>query len=158
MATETEYQVFKALYDEESTRYAELESRAKLYLTIITFYLGAIAFKLEDITKFLNEFNVPKWPYVFSGLLLIIALLLTILGTRIMTFEGQFDPEEVYKTSREKPLKDFLDDRLVDLAVATNRNSVTNNSIATFLEWASYFLFAAVAIQMLIFAFALVRA
>jgi hypothetical protein len=46
MATDTQYKVFKEVYDQESERYSNLGTRAGLYLTLITFYLGAVLLKV----------------------------------------------------------------------------------------------------------------
>jgi hypothetical protein len=78
MATQTQYEVFRAEYDEESQRAEGLESRAKLYLSIITAYLGVIGFKVEDLLKFLDKFHVPVVLYLVMALILIVALLCTI--------------------------------------------------------------------------------
>lgn len=49
MATEIQYTVFKSVHDEETKRRSELRSKANLYLTVITAYLGLIGFKAADI-------------------------------------------------------------------------------------------------------------
>lgn len=137
MATEIQYQIYKAVYDEEAARYSALENRSKLYLTIITFYLGAITFKINDVLEFVSKFNVRKWLYLASGFILVVALLLTVLATRIRKYEGICDLEEVYQSNEGETDEDFLENRLTDLAVATNRNSDENNKVATLLQWAS---------------------
>jgi hypothetical protein len=159
MATNTQYEIFKAVYDEEVERYSALESRSKLYLTILTFYLGAIAFKIEDVMKFVSQFRVPLWLYMSIALVLLLGLLLTILATRIREFEGICDLEKVVDSFGAKPPtdEDFLDDRLADLVVATKRNSIQNDKIATCLQWASYMLFVAVLLQLFVFLLAILN-
>lgn len=153
MATKLQYDIFKAVYDEETARYGALENRSKLYLTILTFYLGAIAFKIDDVMKFITRFRVPIWLYMTMALILLAALLLTILATRIRGYEGICDLKDIYLSVEDSPPtdEDFLEDRLADLVVATNRNSNQNDKVATYLQWASYLIFAAVSLQLLIF-------
>jgi hypothetical protein len=149
MATPTQYQIFRAEYDEESQRASGLESRANLYLTIIAAYLGAIGFKVEDIVKF----RVPITPYLVMASILVLALLCTIWAMRIRTYEGVFDPtKEIESFEKTKPTDpDFLDKRLVDLAVATGRNSKQNGRVANALQCAGFLLFLAIAIQLAVF-------
>lgn len=125
MATVTQYGVFKALYDEESDRYSGLERRSNLYLTIITFYLGVILFKVEDLLKVVSQFRIPLGLFLAVGVALVGALFLTVLAMGIHEYEGICDPERVIKDfGKSHPDDDqFLDDRIVDLAVATNRNA-----------------------------------
>ena len=160
MASEQQYKVFRSLYDEELERYTALESRAKLYLTIITFYLGALVFKMEDMVKFVTVFHVPLGLYLVFSIVLLLALLLTVLATRIRTYEGICDPEEVIRSfGKTKPTDDdFLDQRVVDLACATNRNVAENNKVAGILQIASYLLFVAVFFQLVIFGLAIFKA
>jgi hypothetical protein len=160
MATEIQYKVFRASYDEENTRYSHLENRAKLYLTIITFYLGAVAFKITDIASFASQFRIPITLYLVMALLLLVALLLTILATRIRTYEGVNDLENIVKSLGAVGPTDeeFLDSCLIDLAVATNRNARINNKVASVLQWASYLLFLAVVCQLTIFLWAMLNA
>jgi hypothetical protein len=159
MAVKTQYEVFRVVYDEEQQRYSDLEAKAKLYLTIITFYLGAIAFKFEDLMRFVATFHVSAALYVATAILLLAALLLTVLASRIRTYEGLFDPERIMKGFGAQPPtdEDFLEDRLVDLAVATNRNRQANNKVAALLAWVAYLLFGGVFIQLLVFIIAILK-
>ncbi len=160
MATEKQYDVFKSLYDEEVERYVALEGRAKLYLTIITFYLGTIAFKIKDVMDFVTKFGIPIWLYLGLSIVLLIALLLTVLATRIRSYEGVCDPEQLFNEVKKGDVNDerFLGRRLADLAIATNRNIAENNRVAMVLQFASYLLFAAVSLQLIIFIMAVLRA
>jgi len=153
MASEAQYKIFKDIYDEESKRYSDLDGKAKLYITIITFYLGAIAFKFKDISEFTSSISYAKWLYSGIALVLVLALLSTVNAMRVRVFEGICDPEEVIKEFGENATTDddFRDDRIADLAVATNRNFAQNNRIASSLSWASTFILLAGIIQFCIF-------
>lgn len=156
MATEIQYKVFKELYDEEEERYNALGTRSNLYLTIITFYLGIIVFKSDDLFKFVNTFQIPVGLFLGIGISLAVSLLLTALALGIHNYEGVCDPEEIIANFGNSPPSDddFLDDRIIDLAVATNRNSRQNNRVATTLQWAAYSILVAVILQLVVFAFA----
>ena len=138
MATQAQYEVFKYVHDEESKRLAELVTRAKVYLSIATFFLGALGFKVGDAIVTVSP--VAKIAFLLAALSFIVAFTLIILSLRVYSYEGICDLEEVIDTFGDEPPEDggFLDDRIVDLAVACNRNSELNDKRADLLQWASY--------------------
>ena len=159
MATEAQYKFFKELYDEENKRYSDLDNKGKLYVTIITFYLGAIAFKFNDVTQLTVQVSYAKWFYLVIVSVLVVALLCTIFAIRVRSFEGIADPVKVIDNYGESAPSDtdFLDDRIADLAVATNRNSNQNNRIAGSLALASVFIFLAGTIQFVLLLIAILK-
>ncbi len=125
MATEKQYQFFKALYDEENRRHSELADRAKMYIGIVTLYVGAISFKIEDITKFAKNENVPVWLFLLVGAIFLGALLFSVWAIFVRDYESIVDPEalaEQFGTAMPTE-DDFFSARIVDFAVAVNRNS-----------------------------------
>jgi len=160
MASEIQYRVFREVYDEEAQRYSNLGTRSNLYLSIVTFYLGVIFFKIEDILKFAVRFQLPVVWFLILGILLVIAFLLIVRAISIHDYEGVFDPEGVIKSFGKAPPQDndFLDDRIVDLAVATNRNSTQNDKVAGFLRWAARIILLAVLLQVVLFGVAIIHA
>lgn len=160
MATEIQYRIFKEIYDEESERYSALSSRANLYLTIITFYLGVILLKIDDVLKFGKGFGIPVTLFLLVGLILVCALLLTVTALGIREYEGMRDPEEIIRSFGKNPPGDdrFLDDRIVDLAVAANKNTKENDKGANLLHWAARLIFAAIALQLVVFVVAIYHA
>jgi hypothetical protein len=152
MATDVQYNIFRSLYDEEAARYTSLANRAQLYFSIISLYLGALAFKFDDVNKFIKEFQVPRWMFLLVGIFVALALLATIAAIWIRDYEGVCNPEEVIDHFDDVPPSDadFLDDRIAELAVATNRNSEHNNRTGTFLRWAIGFLFLAILMHLAI--------
>jgi len=90
---------------------------------------------------------------IATGSLLLLALLSTILAISIRSFEGICDPEDVIANFGDAPPRDadFLDDRIVDLAVATNRNASQNNQTAQYLRAAIILLFLGVLLHVAIF-------
>jgi len=155
-----QYQIFKTLFDEESRRYSELEARSRLYLTVITFYLSVIGFKINDVVEFANKFRVPLILYIVTAFALLLALLFTVASARIRNYERIADPEKIIRLLGESAPtdEDFLDARLIDLAVATNRNAIQNNRVALMLRYASTFIFIGVVLQIAILFLAIVKA
>jgi hypothetical protein len=136
MVTKLLLQVFKDTYDAENERYTQLESRAKFYLTVISFYLGAIAFKFADVLKFLEQYRISGAVYIGAGVLLSFSLLLTILATRIRGYEGAFDLEKISEDCKSSMPKeeDFLIGSLAAYRVATRKSRRTNDRVANLLS------------------------
>jgi hypothetical protein len=76
MATQAQYGVFLYLYEDENKRYEHLQDRAKLYLSIASIYLGAIAFKVDDVLRLVTQFRIPVWLWLMTGGILIAAVVL----------------------------------------------------------------------------------
>lgn len=157
VATELQFQVFKAVYQEENDRYVQLDSRAKFYLSLVTFFLGAIAFKFPDLLSFARLYGIPPLLYIATAVFLVLSLLLTILATRIRPYEAACDLPEIIDSFGSSASKDsdFLDERLADYAVAADRNRKENNKVANWLSWAAWLLFAAIFLQLVVFAISL---
>lgn len=160
MASEKQYDFFKSVYDEEQRRYTALAERAKVYQAIITLYVGALTLKADEVLKFVAEFHVPIWLPLVTTLLFLLALALTVLATRIRTYEGIADLNAVIMAFGTAPPKDedFWDDRLTNLAVATTRNSAQNNRVANLLLGTSWLIFAGLAVQVAAVGWALTSA
>lgn len=82
-----------------------------------------------------------------------LSLAFCIFSVRIKAYEGLADPEEVIRSFPSGPISDeeFLDDRIAELAVVTNRNSRQNDSAAHAVTFAGWLLLFGVALQALIF-------
>jgi hypothetical protein len=157
MATESQYEFFRLLYQEEDTRYEQLGTRAQVYMGIVTFFLGIIGFKVTDIKQVAVQFSIPEFLLSLCGTTFLVALLLCVVAIRIRAYEGIADPEEIIDNFGDfAPTDaDFFDDRIIDLAVATNLNFDQNERTANFLSWASVFLFIAIALFVVDFVFVL---
>jgi len=160
MATEVRYKVFKEIYDEEGQRYLSLGTRSNLYLTVITFYLGVVLLKVDDLLKFTSDFGISIVWFLCVGILLVSALAFTIRAVDIRDYEGVCDPERVIEAFGDTPPsdEDFLDDRVVDMAVATSRNSAQNDRAARLLQWSARTIFLAVVLQVVVFAVTITHA
>lgn len=153
MATEQQYNHFRAIYEEENKRYEQLEVRARFFLTIETFYLGAIAFKSNDVFAFAKQFAVPVLIYVGAACLVTLGMLLTVWATRIRTYESPSDLRAIIESFGETPPNDsdFLDDRLNDYVTATERNSKVNDKVANLISGTGLCLASAVLLHLVSF-------
>jgi len=157
LATHEQYEFFKLLYEEEGERYGQLEARAKLYLGVITIFLATLLFKAGEVKASVTEIRIPWALVLIEAALLAASLMFTVFGSLIRTYEGLADPEEIIKKFSALPPKDedFLDDRIVDFAVATNRDSKVNDRTAMFLSFAGILLSAAMVVIVLMIGAAL---
>jgi hypothetical protein len=159
VASKEQYEFFRFLYEEEERRYAQLESRAKLYLSVVALFLASLAFKMEDAQKSVAILNVPWWLVLVEAVVLAAALVFILSGALIRNFEGVADPEDVIASFKDAPPtnEEFFDDRIADFAVATNRNTSTNDRAVRFLELAGVLLVIAMLVLLSVFTIALIQ-
>ncbi len=138
MSTKNQYDVFKAIYDEEFDRYADLRNTGKLFVGICSFFLGALAFKAKEL--FLAEGLHVKIILAVAMSSFFIALLLLVKSLGVASYEGMFSPRSVVEGLGSSPLDDgkFFDDRIVDIVVASERNWATNRNRAKLIQIAMY--------------------
>jgi len=144
MATNTQYDFFKFIHSKESERYSELINRGKIFLTIITLYIGALVFKSSEFQNAISENiqSVYSLIYFSSIGMFLFALILNILALGIYTYEKISNPEKIIKNYKGSVPKDsdFLDDRIADLTVSFKRNSKQNDKRAKLLFWVTVFM------------------
>ena len=111
------YDFCKYVYSEEKKRSEFLNNRAKIYLTLQTFILGALFLKLELIDKIFNPINnygilfvLDIFLYFLSLILFLIASIYTSLALRIMIFESLCNPKTdvLEKLNSKITEKDFF--------------------------------------------------
>jgi hypothetical protein len=143
MATEKQYLFFKGLYDEENARQASLADRAKIYLSLITFYSAFVLFVAEKMKP-----DTPVLKGVFIGTVgsMLVAFLLSLWSIRVSEYEIPDDPQDIIAGFGAAPPEDedFFDDRIVDFAVACQRNVAVNDEKAGQLTGAGYLLLAGI--------------
>lgn len=136
MATKVEYDSFKALFEIENNRYAELGNRAKLFMSLITVLFGSLFLKLDVVIGAASRHWWIAATVVASWASFTLALICTLLSLFVRKYEKLFDPKAVAKTIDEtNPTEgEFLASRIADFAVATNRNSEQNDCRAEWLR------------------------
>ena len=157
MATQLQYDFFKLLLDEEDRRYSELEARARLYFTVLSFYIGAVAFKLKDLAEWFEHNRFPLWLAIVGGAIFSGALLFCVLAIQIATYESVNDPRAVASELDAGVVSDddFRKARLADFVVATTRNAKVNDRTASFLAISAMLMLIGVAFQFVLFAVAI---
>jgi hypothetical protein len=143
MATEKQYLFFKGLYDEENARQTSLADRAKVYLSLVTFYSAFVLFAAEKLKPDTTALKIIFVGTVGSTLA---AFLLSLWSIRVSEYEALNDPQEIITGFGTSPPEDedFFDDRIVDFAVAYQRNSIVNDRKAVKLSWAGFLLLAGI--------------
>jgi hypothetical protein len=141
VASELVYQYFIRSYEEENSRRIELVDLGKIYLSVITLYFGAIAFKLDVIVQYQKQLLRPGAFTLFtaSATLFVLSYLLIFLAIGIKDYEAPSDLNEIIEAFGDEPPtnEQFADDRLPELAVATQRNATTNDQRALYLRAAT---------------------
>ena len=142
MASKEQYEYYKFLYDHERSRYLELVNRGKLFLSIITLYMGLLAVGADKTITGLESSILLTLVYFISVFLLVASLVAVVIAIGIYRNEKPSNPREMILALKDYvPTDDeFRDERIVDLAVATDRNSKNNDLRAKRLQVSSYLL------------------
>jgi hypothetical protein len=152
MATEVQFESFKYLYEEENKLTDELDAKAKHYITLQTAFIAAVVFKFADIKAFITDpsIKIPASNIFLIAILFSASLLLCLIVLQVRDFEGLADPEDIISGYSDEPPSDaeFRDSRIVDFAVATNRNSQINSKNGFRLLLAGWLMFAALIYQL----------
>jgi len=153
MFTKEQFHAFKYVYEKEEARFSELINRGKIYLSIITVYIGVFTLKIQDVSTLVGNGSFSKILLGATGVCFIFALLACVLALGIFKYEGLCDIKEELLAfdDKGKPDSEFYEDRLADMAVAYERNSEQNDRRASLLEISSYLVLAGVFFHMLTF-------
>jgi len=150
MASKEQYDVFKWLYDEESSRRKAHLELCRLYISLLTLYSGFLIFVAKDQ----RPASFFQWLlFAASATCLAIAFFLSVSAATIAEFEAANTPENIVNSfTRRVPSNDkFFDDRIADLTVAYQRNSRVSDRKANKLMIAGYFLLAGIVAHLLYF-------
>ena len=136
MATKIEFEAFKYLYEREHARYLELGNRAKIFLSLITLIFGSLFLKLDAILTIAGRHWSILLILIMTWLAFMGALICTLLSLFIRVYEGLNRPrrmaDEIDETHPDEAT--FLDSRIADFTVATERNHKENESRASWLQ------------------------
>lgn len=156
MATKTQYEFFRSLYDEENNRLSELVNRAKVYLPVVTFFLGVLLLKSEWVIS-VAKGNLIIIFFFISMFSFFAALVTTIVSLRVMKYKGICDPEDVITQWGKSPPEDeqFFKERIADFAVAAQKNHTLNNTRGSWLHTTGIFLLIGVACSLIFLSLAI---
>lgn len=152
MATEQQYTCFKDIFDRETERHDRLIDRGKVYLSLITVYLGILAVAADKLVPLLGGSWVAIVFYIASLACLVGSMVLVLMGIGIHTYVYPTDPKAVIFGFGQKPPTnpEFFDDRIVELAAAFKTNHAVTEKRATKLKHGSYCLLGAAIFQALV--------
>ncbi|GJQ60428.1 MAG: hypothetical protein D8M57_16115 [Candidatus Scalindua sp. AMX11] len=153
MFTKEQFDEFKYVYEKEDARFSELINRGKIYLSIITVYIGVFTLKIQDIATLVGNEWYSKVILGATGACFIFALLACVLALGIFKYEGlcNIKTELLKFDDAGKPNAEFYEDRLADMAVAYERNSLQNDRRALLLQLSSYLIFTGLFCHIIVF-------
>lgn len=137
MATQIQYDCFKHVYDLENEHYKDIQNACKIYISICSFFLGGLAFKLHAV--FSAASTSARVFFILSVISFVFAFVFVLLATWAYSYQALCRPAEYIENLGTAPPTDgeFLDDRIVDIAYAWDVNSAVNNRKGRFLQVAS---------------------
>lgn len=147
MATEKQYAFFKSLYDEEGERAKILAEHAKSNLGLATLYSAFILFVVEK--QVADIAWLGKLLFCSAILLMLGAFLLSLMATQIAAYRIPNEPTDIIEGFGDDPPTDddFFDDRIIEYAVACEKNSPINDGKADMLHYARYLLLGGIALH-----------
>jgi len=117
----TRYDIILHLFEKEEKRREDLMNRIKLYISLFTFYLGAVAFSLKDIGEALGE--NPHWWQVGFWIITLIILLIPfwIVISALRKKHNYLNQLATIVENEEEATEDqFLQSRISDMVTDTN--------------------------------------
>ena len=157
MASKEQLEFFQDLFDHEVRRYEHLAERAKLYFAVISFFLGAMLFKFDDVAKFFVNSDAPVIGIALNGGVAVVALIYCVMAMQIKTYEAICDPDRVLMNLDESDLvaEVFFDTRIADFAFAAKQNAVENERTAGYLSKSAVLMLTSIVFTAVLFAYAL---
>lgn len=145
-----QYSFFVKLYDEESAREKQLNDNGKNNLSLVAVYSAFVIFVTE---KMRPENLYLKGLFVGVIAFMLAAFFLTLRLLAIKKYEAITLPATVIDAYKEKPTSsNFFDDRIADIFVATERNTIVNNNKARQLYIAGYLILVGIGLHGIFFA------
>lgn len=153
MATPVQYACFKDIYEREIARHVRLIDRGKLYLSVITLYLGLLSVAADSVVPLVTHHPLTTAAYLASFVAFVAALCLVVYAIGIYTYVYPTDPESTllyydrHNDGRLPADAEFLDRMVVEFATAFTANHPVNERRATLLKYASFAMLAGIAAQ-----------
>ena len=146
LASKELYEVSLRFYEFEVDRQKALSEKAKLVIGIISLYIGLLVFRGRLNIDVSNLSGGAQVTFVIGLLLLAFSVVLSILSLQIRVYESPYNPVEFIQGlgENEQDLGLYFDDRIIDLAVAWEKNTRQNNNAAQYLQGAFICLGAAI--------------
>lgn len=146
MATKEQFDFFKSKFDNEFEKSQLLTKRAEIYLSIVSFFLTGIVFKIIDITKFTSNNTIIKYSFIFCLISLLISSLIIVKSFILLKYSDSFYVEDwPDELEEEEQLNSvFFDNRIVDFIKATKKNRELNLKKGNQLRIASYFILVSI--------------
>ncbi|MDC6361658.1 MULTISPECIES: hypothetical protein [Flavobacteriaceae] len=140
MITEKQYQYVYNIYREEADIIDKLDNKAKIYLSICSFILTALLFKIKDISEVLmgSESVFAKYFLIATYSFIFFALFFTIFTLKIYSYEYPTFIEKLTSEFDDNVIDEiFIKNRTADLLVATEINATVNFKRSRYLVIAS---------------------
>lgn len=159
MASSEQLDFFWQLYEREQERHRTLINRGQVYLTILTLYFAALALDFGDAQSHITASTAGAIGFLIGLFVLSIAMIFIVLAVSIMRHANPCNALAIV-TDAEISLcseDEFRENRIVELAVATDANHAINERRADRLRYASMLLLAGIVTHALVATVGVVR-
>lgn len=151
MITKDQYEFFKAEHNREAVRYSELIKKGQIYLSVQSFIMTALLFKLKDLINAIERVNcleLARGLSVGSIIIIIISMLFNVWAMKISKYDRVSNLKKIFNDYQNESMEDgeFFLRRIADYTVVTERNWKTNQRTAAFLSYSLYTLLSGILI------------
>lgn len=152
------YEIFKYIFEKEEKRRDELTGRIKIYLSILTFYLGVLAFNLKEVQEVLQDTGLSVKVLWVITLVALVVPLFFIVRTLTLQYQGMSGLDDLIQSDEvsNTNASEFYLARMVDLADVHDQNIVTNDRVSRDLAISTVFLSIGIATSFALFVFIIV--
>jgi len=154
MVTVEQLSYFQKIYDQEMDRCGELVNRGKLYLSVVTLYMGLLGVAANKVVPNLGDSGVVVSIYLLGFALFSIALVFIVKAIGIYQYVYPSDPETILKSYDTKwpDNERFFLERIAELSAAFKYNHPLNEKRASYLKLSSWLMVSGVICQAFILA------
>ena len=123
---------------QEESRREELATRANVFLSVVTLFLGSLFFNLKAVLLLAQSGRIARYALFGAWGSFFVALASIVISLFVRKFEAPFDPVNVIEGMGDGDVDDgaFFEARMLDMAVTTNTNMSINDRIASWLQLA----------------------
>ena len=149
MATSEQLDYFKHIYAQEMARSDELINRGKLFLSVITLYMGLLGIAADKVVPKLSSSSIVIACYLSGFVSFVIALVLIVMAIGIYNYVYPSDPKSILQEADENwpDNESFFLERMAELAAAFKNNCPINDKRAKYLKWASLLMLTGIIFQ-----------
>ena len=143
MVTQKQYEFVKEHFEAENQREDLLTRKAQIFLSINSFVITAMLFKVKDLVSVVKDIkcDLILVPLILSFIFILISCIFIFETLKIRSYELPTNEDTLIdEFDNNISNDDFIDNRTADYLVATRRNKSVNDLKADRLKYSLLFI------------------